>query len=157
MPKKIAASAEVRAEEVLRRRVRVRAQELVSLIHEINPTGRELSPDVDRRRYGLKSKLQSLLVREFRDDLAVEPVDETGARLAEAMLLQSNLSGDQHFRKKLILATFLEDQDGGRRRYGVSLPLGPHTWTETKLADVELRARAWLDGSEAADVGAGER
>lgn len=77
-PKKSTTSPEAQAEEVLRGGKRARAQDLVSLIHEINPTGRELAAEADRRRYALKSKLQSLLVRTFPDEVSVEPVGESG-------------------------------------------------------------------------------
>ncbi|HTP30001.1 MAG TPA: hypothetical protein VMK12_30630, partial [Anaeromyxobacteraceae bacterium] len=55
---------------------RVRAPQLVKLIHEVNPTGLEMEPAAERRRYALKSRLQSLLIRTFSDDVAVLPVPE---------------------------------------------------------------------------------
>jgi len=67
---------ENRAEELLRRGGRVRAPQLVKLIHEVNPTGLEMEPAAERRRYALKSRLQSLLIRTFSDDVAVLPVPE---------------------------------------------------------------------------------
>src|SRR3990172_6479052 len=67
-------TAEERAEALLRRGTRVRAPELVKLIHEVNPTDLGLPPAVERRRYALKSRLQSLLLREFPDEIVVAPV-----------------------------------------------------------------------------------
>lgn len=46
---------------------------LASLIRDVNPTGRELSPLETRARYALKSRLQSLLIRTYRDELRVVP------------------------------------------------------------------------------------
>ncbi len=68
------APPEQEAEALLRRKGPVRAQDLIRIIHEVNPTGRELPRDVQRRRYALKSKLQSVLVREFGEDVAVAAV-----------------------------------------------------------------------------------
>ena len=63
------------AEDVLARRVCVRAPDLVALIHEVNPSGRDLRDDVRTERYALKSRLQSLLIREFGGELAVEVLE----------------------------------------------------------------------------------
>ncbi|MCI0672625.1 MAG: hypothetical protein L0Y64_19440, partial [Myxococcaceae bacterium] len=65
---------EAAAEAVLRNPGRTTAHELVHLIHEVNPSGRELSPAAETRRYALKSRLQSLLIRRFRGELEVERV-----------------------------------------------------------------------------------
>ncbi len=46
---------------------------LASLIRDVNPTGRDLSPLETRARYTLKSRLQSLLIRTYRDELRVVP------------------------------------------------------------------------------------
>jgi tetratricopeptide (TPR) repeat protein len=62
---------EVEIEALLRRADRVRAIELLRLVHEINPTGLDLPPSVERRRYELKSRLQSRLVRDFPDEVSV--------------------------------------------------------------------------------------
>ncbi|HEY3452115.1 MAG TPA: hypothetical protein VGK67_37575 [Myxococcales bacterium] len=61
------------AESMLRGRVEPEPRRLLDVIHAVNPTGRELNAAETRRRYSLKSRLQSLLVRRFRDDLVVEP------------------------------------------------------------------------------------
>ena len=39
--------------------------DLLHLIHEVNPTGRELPSEEEGRLYGLKAGLQSLLLRRF--------------------------------------------------------------------------------------------
>jgi hypothetical protein len=59
------------AHDVLAGRVAPEPGELLDLIHAINPTGRSLSVADERRRYQLKARLQSVLVRRFADDLAV--------------------------------------------------------------------------------------
>ena len=64
-----------RAEEALRRSHLVDAPGLIQLIHEVNPSGRELLPAEEQRRYRLKSQLQSLLIRRFREHLNVERLD----------------------------------------------------------------------------------
>lgn len=68
-------SIEEEAEALLRPRP-VSATDLIAAIHTVNPTGRGLSAKVERRRYALKSQLQSRLVLDFFDDLAIEPVAE---------------------------------------------------------------------------------
>ena len=59
------------AHDVLAGRVSIGAGELIERIHAINPTGRSLGVADERRRYELKARLQSLLIRTFHDDLAV--------------------------------------------------------------------------------------
>ncbi len=61
------------ARSLLRRRERPPLDRLVALIHEVNPTGRDLTPPEVHARYALKSSLQSLLVRHFHADLGVDP------------------------------------------------------------------------------------
>lgn len=61
-----------RGEAVLRAPRSGRADELLSLIHEVNPTGRELDEQSASRRYSLKSRLQSLLVTTFTESVHVE-------------------------------------------------------------------------------------
>ncbi len=70
-------SVQADAEDVLHRRKRLRAPELVALIHEVNPSGRELPDDVRASRYALKSRLQSVLIRDFGDELELtaEPME----------------------------------------------------------------------------------
>src|SRR5438552_665869 len=61
----------VTAEDVLAGRVQPDARELLRLIHAVNPTGRDLAKDEIARRYDIKARLQSLLVRHFSGDLDV--------------------------------------------------------------------------------------
>ena len=59
------------ADRVLAGQVVASARELISLIHEVNPTGREIDKAEAARRYALKTRLQSLLVQRFADELEV--------------------------------------------------------------------------------------
>ena len=59
------------AHDVLAGRVSLGAGELLERIHAVNPTGRSLAAADERRRYELKARLQSLLIRKFHDDLVV--------------------------------------------------------------------------------------
>jgi tetratricopeptide (TPR) repeat protein len=61
---------DVRAAEIVAGRA-VDAGELIDLIHEVNPTGRGRGAGETAARYALKSRLQSLLVHRFADDLEV--------------------------------------------------------------------------------------
>ena len=63
--------AEQVAQDMLARRIPARAGELLEIIHAINPTGRSLGAADERRRYELKARLQSLLIRNFADELVV--------------------------------------------------------------------------------------
>lgn len=54
------------------------AQELIRHIHDVNPTGQDLPRSESERRYGIKTRLQSLLVRQYKDALVVvlDPPEE---------------------------------------------------------------------------------
>jgi hypothetical protein len=56
---------------VIAGRVHPSAEDLVALIHERNPTGRGLPPHVAASRYKQKSRLQSLLVARFKEEIDV--------------------------------------------------------------------------------------
>jgi hypothetical protein len=60
-------------EEVLAGSREVGAGELLDLIQAVNPSGRRLAQEEVERRYALKSRLQSLLVRRFGEQLAIRP------------------------------------------------------------------------------------
>lgn len=60
-------------EGVLSGRVTPSLDGLLELIHRVNPTGRDRDPREEQARYTQKARLQSLLVRRFAEDLAVEP------------------------------------------------------------------------------------
>ena len=47
-------------------------RQLIELIRAVNPTGHELPASETQRRYALKSRLQSLLVRGFGEELTIE-------------------------------------------------------------------------------------
>lgn len=66
-------SWEERATEILAGRASVDAGSLIDLIHEVNPTGRGRRPDEEAARYAVKSRLQSLLVRRFAEEIEVLP------------------------------------------------------------------------------------
>lgn len=74
--------AEVDAEDLLNGRVRATAREIVAQIRRVNPSGLDLPAAEMARRYALKSRLQSLLVRRFPGELElrVEP-EEPGVVL----------------------------------------------------------------------------
>src|SRR5215831_10282444 len=65
---------EARAEEALRPGASIEAPELIQLIHEVNPSGHELKAEAERWRYQLKSRLQSLLIARFKEQLEVAPL-----------------------------------------------------------------------------------
>ncbi len=53
--------------------------ELFALVHDVNPSGRELKPKDASARYALKARLQSFLIRSFPEALVVAPVaQQTG-------------------------------------------------------------------------------
>lgn len=56
-------------------------RDLIALIHDVNPTGRELDKREAARRYAIKTRLQSLLVLRFPDDMEVVPDDKPGVVL----------------------------------------------------------------------------
>jgi hypothetical protein len=58
-------------DDVLAGRVDVRPDELFDLIHRINPTGEPLRASEMEKRYALKARLQSLLIRRFGEALEV--------------------------------------------------------------------------------------
>lgn len=61
------------AEAVLTGKVRASIEELFHLIHDVNPTGWQLTSEEETRRYGVKSALQSFLIEHHADHLVVEP------------------------------------------------------------------------------------
>lgn len=61
-----------RAERALKS-AHLTSRALVELIREINPTGRGLPAATEQRRYQLKSRLQSLLLRRHFDEIRLQP------------------------------------------------------------------------------------
>jgi hypothetical protein len=57
------------------------AREIIDLIHGVNPTGREVDKREAARRYAIKTRLQSLLVERFSEELEVVPDDKEGVVL----------------------------------------------------------------------------
>jgi hypothetical protein len=49
------------------------ARELIELIRDVNPSGLDLPAPEAARRYALKSRLQSLLIRRFDGEIEVDP------------------------------------------------------------------------------------
>ncbi|HHH27384.1 MAG TPA: hypothetical protein ENK57_03405, partial [Polyangiaceae bacterium] len=62
-------------ERVLRGAIELDVRGLLDLIHDINPTERGLPRAEEERRYVLKSRLQSKLIRDFDAELEVESDD----------------------------------------------------------------------------------
>lgn len=60
-------------EDVLAGRAKVSVTQLLDLIHWVNPTGRERGAREAELRYAQKSRLQSLLIRRFGDELSAVP------------------------------------------------------------------------------------
>ncbi len=58
--------------DVVSGRARVTIEQLFALIHDVNPTDKGLSPRAQSEAYALKSRLQSLLIRQHADFLVVE-------------------------------------------------------------------------------------
>ena len=68
-------------QDVLAGHVVPSVEELIRLIHEVNPTGHDVTKREAERRYATKSKLQSLLVRRFRENLVIERGSDEGVIL----------------------------------------------------------------------------
>lgn len=60
-------------DDVLSGRVQASAAEIFALIHEVNPTGHQMSSEERARRYQLKARLQSALLRRFPEEVWVRP------------------------------------------------------------------------------------
>ena len=76
--------------EVLEGKVPVTALELIRLIHRINPTNTEVDVKKASERYRVKARLQSLLIREFKESLQVEIPDPQNPQLVGLRLLHFN-------------------------------------------------------------------
>ena len=123
-------------DEVLQGRVRPNARELLTLIHDVNPSGHELPSRDNARRYALKSRLQSLLVRRFPDEILVEPGDEpavvglrhraSGADACHALL--ATLDEDARSWVQLQLDLGGDEEEGARTLTPRSeVPSGPRS------------------------------
>jgi len=58
--------------DVLKEKTPVTVHELIKMIHRINPTGEDINEKKASERYKIKSQLQSLLIRRFKERLIVE-------------------------------------------------------------------------------------
>ena len=76
--------------EVLEGKAPVTALELIRLIHRINPTNTEVDVKKASERYSLKARLQSLLIRGFKESLHVEIPDPQNPQLVGLRLLHFN-------------------------------------------------------------------
>ncbi len=66
-------------EEVLDGSAEYKVEDLFDLIHRVNPTRQRISKQQQIRRYALKNRLQSLLIRRLGDDhLKVAPTEQGG-------------------------------------------------------------------------------
>ncbi|MBW2205026.1 MAG: hypothetical protein JRF52_13380, partial [Deltaproteobacteria bacterium] len=73
--------------EVLEGKAPVTALELIRLIHRINPTNTEVAAKKASERYRVKARLQSLLIREFKESLHVEIPEPQNPQLVGLRLL----------------------------------------------------------------------
>jgi hypothetical protein len=78
--------SEQQATDVLAGRLQLEVGELLALIHEVNPTGRDATASDADQRYALKSSLQSLLIRQAGDDLVVREESDGTLALAHRYL-----------------------------------------------------------------------
>lgn len=69
------------ADDILAGRAKPQARHLLRLIHAVNPTSMDVSEKERARRYLIKSKLQSMLIRQFPEDLVVS-ADPVSARVS---------------------------------------------------------------------------
>jgi len=76
--------------EVLDERVLVTAHELIQLIHQINPTNKKKSSKMASESYRLKARLQSMLIRQFKDSLQVELPDPENTQIVGLCLRHFN-------------------------------------------------------------------
>lgn len=67
--------------DVLEENVTISAHELVRMIHRINPTGKDIPSKKEAKRYRIKARLQSLLIRRYSEALAVTQPDPENPRL----------------------------------------------------------------------------
>ncbi len=59
---------ELEPEDILEGRVEARFEDLFDLIHRVNPTLKKMPKKEQTRRYAIKNRLQSLLIRRFGDE-----------------------------------------------------------------------------------------
>src|SRR6185437_4130818 len=118
-------------QDVLGGRVHASAVELLDLIHQVNPTGRELPARVAELRYRQKARLQSLLVRSFAGEITVVADPE---REGTVSLLHRGHGRDACH------AVIAELDEEARSWVQLQVDLGPHP-DDAMRADIP-RARA---------------
>ena len=69
---------EAEARALLRRAEAPPLARLIAMIRDVNPTGRRVGRSEADARYAIKSSLQSVLIRLYRDELSVEPHPSDG-------------------------------------------------------------------------------
>ena len=74
-------------QDVLTGKTSLSSLELIRMIHRVNPTGEEVSPEEASQRYQLKAKLQSLLIRLYNHQLRVEQTNANQPQLIGLRLL----------------------------------------------------------------------
>jgi len=126
--------AEQAAHDVLAGRISIGAGELLEHIHAINPTGRSLGVADERRRYELKARLQSLLIRKFHDDLVVTADARSVVAIRHRYLGQDacharidELEEDARARVQWLLDVAEVDEPAGG---GMAMPSDPTTTVE---------------------------
>jgi len=72
--------------DVLEGRINVTSDELIRLIHWVNPTTRVIGTEKETEHYKIKSRLQSLLIRKFYDKLLVDQPDPGNPTLVSLKL-----------------------------------------------------------------------
>jgi hypothetical protein len=72
--------------DVLEGRINVTSDELIRLIHQVNPTTMVLGTEKETEHYKIKSRLQSLLIRKFYDKLLVDQPDPGNPTLVSLKL-----------------------------------------------------------------------
>lgn len=77
-------------DEILKEKVPFTVYELIKMIHRVNPTGEEISPQEACERYKIKTRLQSLLIRRFNESLIVEQPEPDNPRLVGFRLRHFN-------------------------------------------------------------------
>ena len=137
------------AHDVLAGRVSLGAGELIERIHAINPTGRSLGVADERRRYELKARLQSLLIRKFHDDLAVTADAHGVVAIRHRYLGQDacharidELEEDARARVRWLLDVAEDDEPAGA---GVAPPSAAEGAVDTAPLEQGRRALAEFD------------
>ncbi len=115
--------------DVLDGKMSVTALDLVRLIHRINPTPLNIASREVSDRYELKSQLQSLLIRQFRESLIIEQPDPDNPELVGFRL--------KHFNEDACHAMVRDLDEDVRSRVRMYLDTGGGLFTERRRDDPE--------------------